>query len=85
MQDRIHQPYRKALISGYDAVSSAVMAAGAYGIVISGAGPTLLALANESKAAVVQSEMLAAWQQQGVNAEVKVLQIDNRGFVSTNL
>jgi len=35
-----HQPYRQALIPGYEEVLQ--LAAGAYGMVISGAGPTWL-------------------------------------------
>ncbi|MEL7494168.1 MAG: homoserine kinase, partial [Cyanobacteria bacterium J06554_11] len=50
MGDRIHQPYRKKLIAGYDEVRRAAMQAGAYGMVISGAGPTLLALATADTA-----------------------------------
>ena len=38
LQDKLHQPYRKALIPGYDAVNIAAVSAGAYGMVISGAG-----------------------------------------------
>ena len=49
MSDRLHQPYRRVLIKGYDAVEAAALQAGAIGIVISGAGPSLLALSPESK------------------------------------
>jgi len=79
LQDRIHQPYRKALISGYDAVHSAAIQAGAYGMVISGAGPTLLAVVNSAQAAAVETAMKNAWQAQGITAEAKRLQIDLQG------
>lgn len=79
LQDRIHQPYRQALIPGYDAVYSAAIAAGAYGMVISGAGPTLLALVNQPQAAAVATAMTDAWQQHGIKADVKALQIDSKG------
>jgi homoserine kinase len=84
LQDRIHQPYRKALITGYDAVYSAALAAGAYGMVISGAGPTLLALADSAQAADVVAAMADAWKNQGITAEVKALQIDSQGARSFN-
>ena len=42
LADRLHQPYRKALIPQYDAVASAAQKAGAYGVCLSGAGPTML-------------------------------------------
>lgn len=79
LQDRIHQPYRKSLIPGYDAVHSAALSAGAYGMVISGAGPTLLALVDVSQAAAVEAAMAAAWQEQGIAADVRSLSIDSQG------
>jgi len=42
--DRIHQPYRKAFIPGYDEVTEACRNAGAKAVWLSGAGPTVLAL-----------------------------------------
>lgn len=82
LQDRIHQPYRKALIPGYDAVHSAVLSAGGYGMVISGAGPTLLALADAVHSAEVEAAMAEAWQQAGITAQVQSLQLDIQGAVS---
>ena len=79
LHDRIHQPYRKTLITGYDAVTSAAMAAGAYGMVISGAGPTLLALVPSPQATAVATAMVAAWQEEGVKAQVHTLSLDNQG------
>ena len=81
LQDRIHQPYRQALIQGYESVQSAALAAGAYGMVISGAGPTLLTLADPAHAEVVRSAMSSAWAEQGVNAQVELLQIDKQGAI----
>jgi len=82
LQDRLHQPYRLALIPGYEAVRQAAMAAGALGMVISGAGPTLLALVNPARAADVEMAMGAAWQDQGVTAQVRSLSIEPRGAMN---
>jgi homoserine kinase len=79
LQDKLHQPYRKSLIKGYDAVSDAAIAAGACGMVISGAGPTLLALTDTAHAPDVVAAMAQAWQKIGVNAQVRSLAIDNHG------
>jgi homoserine kinase len=79
LQDRIHQPYRKALIPGYDAVYSAAVAAGAYGMVISGAGSTVLALVDSAQAVTVEAAMAAAWKEEGITASVQALQIDWQG------
>ena len=85
MQDRIHQPYRTALIRGYDAVRSAAMASGAFGMVISGAGPTLLALAETALAPTVVEAMAAAWKDEGIMAQVRSLSIDTHGAITFNI
>jgi homoserine kinase len=79
LQDRIHQPYRYSLIAGYEAVQTAALAAGAYGLVISGAGPTLLALAPTAQAEAVQEAIASAWAREAITATVKRLQIDHQG------
>lgn len=79
LQDRLHQPYRQALIPGYEAVRSAAISAGALGMAISGAGPTLLALVEVARAADVAAAMAAAWQQEGIKVEVRSLAIDTQG------
>ena len=82
MADRLHQPYRKQLISGYDAVEKSAVAAGAYGMVISGAGPTLLALSDVSQAEEVATAMADTWHQQGVEAQAMALKLDHQGAVT---
>ncbi|HLO51284.1 MAG TPA: homoserine kinase [Kamptonema sp.] len=79
MQDKIHQPYRQTLIKGYSAVRQAAIAAGAYEMVISGAGPTLLALAGADVATAVAAAMNQAWLQEGVVSEVRSLSLDTQG------
>lgn len=83
LQDRIHQPYRLKLIPGYEAVQAAAIAAGAYGMVISGAGPTLLALAPVAAAEDVCKAMEVAWNDQGMTVWVKNVQIDQKGAIAT--
>lgn len=51
MQDRVHQPYRKTLIPGLTEILSSVTPStypGLLGICLSGAGPTILAVATEN-------------------------------------
>jgi len=79
LQDRLHQPYREQLIPGYTAVREAAIAAGAYGLVISGAGPTLLALVDFFQAKAVESAIAEAWLNQGITAQVQSLAIDTQG------
>ena len=49
LDDRLHTPYRKALIHDFDFVRAQALEAGARALVISGAGPTLLALHPRSR------------------------------------
>ena len=79
LQDKLHQPYRQALIPGYDAVNTAAIDAGAYGMVISGAGPTLLALVDTSKGKAVEIAMKNAWLQKGITSTVRILDLDMQG------
>ncbi|PLZ97484.1 homoserine kinase [Fischerella thermalis CCMEE 5268] len=79
LQDKLHQPYRKALIKGYDVVNAAAISAGAYGMVISGAGPTLLVLTDTINAEAVATAMSAAWRSQGISPMVRSLGIDTQG------
>ncbi|AFY55112.1 homoserine kinase [Rivularia sp. PCC 7116] len=79
LQDKLHQPYRKKLINNYDLISAAALSAGAYGMVISGAGPTLLALTNTANSQAVATAMVSEWENKGVKAQVQTLQIDREG------
>ena len=79
MADKLHQPYRQGLIEGYDYVQESAINAGAYGMVISGAGPTLLALTSPETVPAVESAMKDAWSQRGITSEVRSLSIDTHG------
>jgi len=85
MHDRIHEPYRWGLIQGGREVRQAALDAGAWGCVISGAGPTLLALAPEAQAQQVGQEMVKAWEAQGVTSRHAVLGLQQSGSAWTPL
>ncbi|MEB3219752.1 MAG: homoserine kinase [Nostocales cyanobacterium 94392] len=82
LQDKLHQPYRKSLIHGYENIYIAALSAGAYGMIISGAGPTLLALSDTSNSPDVAAAMASEWHKQGIKAQVQALQIDQKGATS---
>jgi homoserine kinase len=79
MHDRIHEPYRWGLIQGGRAVREAALRAGAWGCVISGAGPTLLALAPEASAEAAGQAMVKAWSNEGVESHHAVVALQLRG------
>jgi homoserine kinase len=81
LEDRLHQPYRESLIKGYDQVKNSALENGAYGMVISGAGPTLLALTSMENKEIVISAMAKTWENMGVKPQVLAIDLDKIGAV----
>ncbi len=81
LKDRIHQPYRQTLIQGFEQVQTAALDAGAHGLVISGSGPTLLALTHPDQMVAVETAMAEAWVAQGISVQTRILEIDTAGAV----
>jgi homoserine kinase len=79
LHDRLHQPARLDLIPGFRAVHLAATQAGAYGVVISGAGPTLLALGPQSSREEIGEIMVKAWAQMDIGATAYPLELDRQG------
>ncbi|HIA04881.1 MAG TPA: homoserine kinase [Myxococcales bacterium] len=67
LQDRLHQPYRSKLVSGYDEVRQAALDAGALGAGLSGSGPALFALAEEDATSCGEA-MVQAFESLGISA-----------------
>ena len=72
MDDRIHQSYRSALIPGYKKVVSAARLAGARGVAVSGAGPTVIALADGNYKLIAEV-MKETFRESGVSARSIIL------------
>lgn len=89
MEDRLHQPYRAPLVPGFAEVCAAAREAGAAAVVLSGAGPSVLALvvpgegaaapAGPELAAQVGRAMEAAFGRAGVQAQALVLEPARQG------
>jgi len=79
MHDRLHEPYRWGLIQGGRAVREAALEAGAWGCVISGAGPSLLALCRAEVAEAVRVAMVDRWRREGVEARAENLGLQTEG------
>ena len=69
MGDRLHQAERSCLIPGLASVFAAARAAGALGVALSGAGPTVLALAEPADAEAVGQAMVRAFADAGGERE----------------
>ncbi|KIM28809.1 hypothetical protein M408DRAFT_133567 [Serendipita vermifera MAFF 305830] len=77
MKDRMHQPYRKSLIPGLPEVLSSVTPAthqGLLGICLSGAGPTILALATGGFDKIAEAAS-AVFARHNVKVDWKVLSV----------
>lgn len=78
MRDQLHQPYRSSLIPGFDDVAEAAMGAGALGIALSGAGPSIAAYCIRAEQEIA-IQMNQAFAMNGVSCNVKILSIDSAG------
>jgi len=77
MKDRVHQPYRKGLIPGLPEVTSNITPSthpGLLGICLSGAGPTILALATGGFEAIAE-DARAIFRTKGVEVDWKLLTV----------
>ncbi len=79
VSDRLHQPVRSSLIPGFNEVLRAGYREGAYGVFLSGAGPSVCALCSEDRAEGVGEAMADAFREAGVSAEVILTRPSNRG------
>jgi len=72
MEDRLHQAFRSSLIPGLKKVLAAAKLAGARGVTLSGAGPTIIAFAD-SNLELIARVMGDTLRQNGVKSRVLIL------------
>ncbi|WP_202080203.1 homoserine kinase [Caldalkalibacillus salinus] len=85
LQDRLHQPYRTDLISGLAPLMSEEKQNGLLGYMISGAGPTVLALVSQSSIITdVKERMEYHLKTQDDGLRVTELDIDRQGAIATS-
>ncbi len=73
MDDKLHQPYRANLIPGMKKVIAAARLAGARGVTLSGAGPSLVAFTDDNYELIARV-MKDTFRQNGVKARSMVLE-----------
>lgn len=81
MQDRIHQPYRTKLIPGLESVLQ-IKQDGLFGVALSGAGPTVLALAAPKAAESVGQSIVETFAKENIAAKAQICFIDTSGRFS---
>lgn len=81
MQDRLHQPYRLALIPALNDVIAAAIDAGAYGAALSGGGPAVIALGPSGETASFAAAMETRAQACGWEGSGLVTHVRERGVM----
>lgn len=83
-EDRFHEPYRAKLVPGFAAIRQLALGAGAKACVLSGAGPTVVALAAaDSNLSAIGEAMCHGFAQEGIKATFQVLEPDLNGATLT--
>jgi homoserine kinase len=79
MEDALHQPYRLPLIPGAREAIQAARKAGASGVALSGAGPSLIAFSGQPADARIGQAMQREFEQAGLTARIFPLNISQSG------
>ncbi len=77
MRDRFHQPYRRHLVPLLEACEKVALSAGAFGVALSGAGPTVACYVDEEHA----QTLLQVLHEHFPDCTVKCLDVDEKGVV----
>jgi homoserine kinase len=79
MQDRLHQSYRQALIPGLAEVLAIPRMPGLLGVALSGAGPTVIALATKNFAQIGKA-LAGQFAQRGLTSSIQNLTVAHEGI-----
>ena len=81
--DALHQPYRTKLVPGMEEVFAAAKKAGALGVVLSGAGPSLIAFSAAHRRIEndIAAEMVHTFKKFDVQSSALILDLDTHGAV----
>lgn len=83
MRDRLHQPYREALVPGLAQALAITAMDGLIGVALSGAGPSIVALVSANEE-MISAKIASCFQARGVDSTVRVLEADNEGCQVTS-
>jgi homoserine kinase len=78
MQDRLHQPHRRQLVPGLAEALDTPRLPGLVGLALSGAGPSVLALAR-SRFAEIGEAIAGRFRKAGIEATARLLEVDEEG------
>ncbi len=79
VNDALHQPWRRSLIADYDITERACYSAGAKGVALSGAGPTLIAFFDKADENSIKSNLENQLKHDSIMRRALFLDIDKQG------
>lgn len=79
MVDGIAEPARASLYPGYPEARAAGLEAGALGVAVSGAGPTVVAIVRAASGGLVGSALQSAYERLGIAVAIHAAEIDGLG------
>jgi len=80
LDDRLHVPYIKSHVTGYDHVVEMARRAGAQAVTLCGDGPAMMAFADNNHKKIATT-MEVAFENAGVRARTWVVSVDTQGVV----
>jgi homoserine kinase len=82
MQDRMHQPFRQALVPGLAEALATKRQPGLVGVALSGSGPSVIALALDHLPEIGET-IANSFRSHGMPATVRLLEVDREGWKTT--
>ena len=79
IDDKVHEPYRKVFIDGYQKIYNKLKAYGALGTYISGSGPTLVSVVEADDAEFFLEDITEYMRKMHPTWTLKLLDVDNEG------
>jgi len=78
VKDRLHQPRRESLVTGLAEALSIEQSPGLLGVALSGAGPSIIALATDHEEEIAAS-LASGFRKHGIRSTVRVMEVDRDG------
>lgn len=80
LNDKLHQPYRNKLIPGMKDIIDNMETVGAYGSILSGAGPSICVILSENFLDSAKSILKQTWDSYGITCTLYNLSVDKTGL-----
>lgn len=82
MQDRLHQAHRQSLIPGLDEILGIRRLPGLLGIALSGAGPSVIAIAT-GRFDAIANEITSRFARDGIKSHCRTVEVAQEGFTTS--